>query len=41
VVLVATADGRQMDVRSIGNGPGLVVVHGSAVSATDYHARHR
>ncbi|MDT7710986.1 MAG: hypothetical protein QOG20_6593 [Pseudonocardiales bacterium] len=37
MVLVATADGRQMDVRSIGNGPGLVVVHGSAVSATDYH----
>lgn len=33
---VATADGRQMDIHSTGRGPGVVVVHGSAVSAADY-----
>jgi len=33
---VAAADGRPMDVHSSGDGPGVVVVHGSAVSAKDY-----
>lgn len=33
---VATADGRHMDLHSVGHGPGVVVVHGSAVSAADY-----
>lgn len=33
---VAAADGRHMDLHSVGDGPGVVVVHGSAVSAADY-----
>lgn len=33
---VTTADGRHMDVHSTGHGPGLLVVHGSAVSVADY-----
>ena len=34
---VQTTDGRPLEVRSTGRGPGLVVVHGSAVAAKDYH----
>jgi pimeloyl-ACP methyl ester carboxylesterase len=33
---VATADGHRIDVHSTGSGPGVVVVHGSAVSAPNY-----
>lgn len=33
---VATADGRDMEVHTSGRGPGVVVVHGSAVSMNDY-----
>ena len=33
---MATADGRRLDIHSIGRGPGVVVVHGSAVVASDY-----
>jgi pimeloyl-ACP methyl ester carboxylesterase len=32
-----TAEGRALEVRTVGAGPGVVVVHGSAVSAKDYH----
>jgi pimeloyl-ACP methyl ester carboxylesterase len=31
-----TIEGRALDVRTVGHGPGVVVVHGSAVSAKDY-----
>ncbi len=33
---VETLDGRRIDVHSAGDGPGVVVVHGSAVSAGHY-----
>lgn len=33
---VATANGRHLEVRTAGRGPGLVVVHGSAVAARHY-----
>jgi pimeloyl-ACP methyl ester carboxylesterase len=33
---VETLDGRRIEVHSTGNGPGVVVVHGSAVSAGNY-----
>ncbi len=33
---VVTLDGRRIDIHSMGTGPGVVVVHGSAVSAVHY-----
>lgn len=34
--LTTVAEGRALQVRTMGDGPGVVVVHGSAVSAKDY-----